>query len=100
MSVSRTQNATGDGKSPSYKTMSTQDTVNAQMKNRNLLIVNKGFPHERQQRREAPTPIIQNIISDIPSTLNRMSRIGNVTNVEKLIANRLSEFYTTKRIIN
>lgn len=76
-----------------------QDTSKAMTKNPNLLLPRKGFPHERVQRKEAPAPLVQNIISDIPSTLNRMSLIGNVTNIEKLIANRLTEFYTTNRIM-
>ena len=75
------------------------DTSKAMTKNPNLLLPRNGFPHERVQRKEAPAPLVQNIISDIPSTLNRMSMIGNVTNIEKLIANRLKEFYTTNRII-
>lgn len=80
-------------------TVTIQDTFNTQNKNTNLIKQN-GFPYERLQRKEAPVPPVQNIISDIPSTINRMSLIGNVTNVEKLIANRLSEYYTTNRIIN
>ncbi len=76
-----------------------QDTFSSQNKNSNL-IKKKGFPYERLMRKEAPIPPVQNIISDIPSTIDRMSLIGNVTNVEKLIANRLSEFYTTNRVIN
>jgi hypothetical protein len=37
---------------------------------------------------------ILNIINDIPSTLNEMSNVGKVTNVERLIAERLTGYYS------
>ncbi len=82
------------------KTVTITDTSKALNKNPNLTNNKGGYPMERLQRKEANPPVVQNIINDIPSTLNRMSLIGNVTNVERLISKRLSEFYTSNRIIN
>lgn len=42
---------------------------------------------------------VSNIISDIPSTLITMSGIGQVTNVERLIADKLTNFYSKNRLI-
>ena len=63
----------------------------------------KEYPNERYQRmKKAEVQTIQNIIGDIPSTLNTMSQIGRVTNIEKLISNALADFYTNKssRLVN
>lgn len=57
----------------------------------------KEFPNERYQRmKNDEFRVIQNIISDIPNTLTTMSNIGKVTNVERLLANKLTDFYTQK----
>lgn len=57
----------------------------------------KEYPNERHQRiKNNEVKIIQNIISDIPNTLTTMSNFGKVTNFEKILANKLSEFYTEK----
>ena len=59
------------------------------------LIARKEHPFVRFRRiKETPVQIIQNIISDIPSTLSTMSQFGRVTNVEKILANKLADFYT------
>lgn len=63
----------------------------------------KELPNERYQRiKKAEVQTIENIIGDIPSTLHTMKTIGRVTNVEKLITNALSDFYTYKssRLVN
>ncbi|RMZ97072.1 hypothetical protein BpHYR1_024220 [Brachionus plicatilis] len=65
--------------------------------NHSLLHVKKEYPNERYQRiKNNEVKIIQNIISDIPNTLTTMSNFGKVTNFEKVLANKLSEFYTEK----
>lgn len=97
---SRIRNKNLGSQSSCYKTVVITDTSKSLNKNPNITSNKRGFPAERLQRKEANPPTVQNIINDIPSTLNRMSLIGNVTNVEKLISKRLSEFYTTNRIIN
>jgi hypothetical protein len=55
----------------------------------------KEYPNERFQRmKNKKVEPIPNIINDIPSTLNTMSRIGVPTNVERLLTKGLTEFYT------
>jgi len=44
-------------------------------------------------------PFVDNIINDIPSTIKIMSKKGKVTNVEKLIAFKLSDYYTNYRVV-
>ncbi|CAF0976690.1 unnamed protein product [Brachionus calyciflorus] len=65
--------------------------------NNSSLHIKNEYPNERYQRmKNNEVKIVQNIISDIPNTLTTMSNYGNVTNIEKLLANKLSEFYTEK----
>ena len=62
----------------------------------NLGLIDRTEPPIVRYRRikEKPVEIIQNIISDIPSTLTTMSQIGRITNIEKIIASKLADFYT------
>lgn len=41
---------------------------------------------------------VQNIINDIPSTIQIMSKKGKATNIEKIIAFKLSDYYTNYRL--
>ena len=61
----------------------------------------KELPNERYHRiKEAQIKRVHNIIGDIPSTLNTMSQIGRVTNVEKLIADKLTGYYSSNNRIS
>ena len=60
----------------------------------------KLHPSIRYQLKKDDEPqCIENIINDVPSSIKIMSRKGKATNIEKLIAVKLTEYYTNNRLV-
>jgi hypothetical protein len=52
-----------------------------------------------QQGKDDEPQCVENIINDVPSSIKIMSKKGKATNIEKLIAVKLSEYYTNHRLV-
>jgi hypothetical protein len=60
---------------------------------------NKKLHPALKHKKEKESQCIENIINDVPSSIKIMSKKGKATNIEKLIALKLSEYYSNKRLI-
>ena len=60
---------------------------------------NKKLHPALKYKKEKESHLIENIINDVPSSIKIMSRKGKATNVEKLIAIKLSEYYSNNRLV-
>ena len=60
---------------------------------------NKKLHPALKHKKEKEAQCIENIINDVPSSIKIMSKKGKATNIEKLIAVKLSEYYSNNRLI-